>query len=80
MSFAACRTPLATKAVDDPGALASANASTPVEVSEQKDLIEKEIARLEAATSATGTVNRLAGSLKEQAGMPARSTACVSPR
>jgi hypothetical protein len=61
-------TPIATKAVDDPGALAAANASTPVEVSEQKDLIEKEIARLEAATSATGTVNRLAGSLKEQAG------------
>lgn len=59
-------TPIATKAVDAPDAVAAANSSVPVEISEQADLIEQEIARLEAATSATGTVNRLAGSLKEQ--------------
>jgi hypothetical protein len=66
-------TPVTSKAVADfswfdhgQGALAKANQTEPVEITAQKDLIEKELARLEAVTSATGTVNRLAGSLKEQ--------------
>jgi hypothetical protein len=66
-------TPVSTQAVgnftwDDhgQGMLDLANANVPAEVTAQKDIIERELARLETVTSATGTVNRLAGTVREQ--------------
>jgi hypothetical protein len=67
-------TPISSKAVADftwddhgQGMLNIANQTEPAEITAQKEAIEAELARLETATSGTGTVNRLAGSLKEQA-------------
>jgi hypothetical protein len=67
-------TPISSKAVADftwddhgQGMLNIANQSEPAEITAQKEAIEAELARLETATSGTGTVNRLAGSLREQA-------------
>jgi hypothetical protein len=66
-------TPVASQAVghftwDDhgQGMLDIANQAEPAEITAQKDAIEAELLRLENVTSATGTVNRLAGTRKEQ--------------
>jgi hypothetical protein len=66
-------TPVASQAVghftwDDhgQGMLDIANQAEPAEITAQKDTIEAELLRLENVTSATGTVNRLAGTRKEQ--------------